>query len=101
MNIQPGEIGHIIQLAIAPAFLLTGVGTNMLVLTNRPKAASTDDHADILLLRSAEYAGAGAAMPPVPTSPQASRLLTGGTSCRGWLVGWWCALIALLPCTTS
>jgi hypothetical protein len=34
-SIQPGEIGHIIQLAIAPVFLLTGVGTNMLVLTNR------------------------------------------------------------------
>ncbi len=30
-----GEIGHIIQLSIAPVFLLTGVGTNMLVLTNR------------------------------------------------------------------
>ncbi len=35
MNIRPDEIGHIIQLAIAPVFLLTGVGTNMLVLTNR------------------------------------------------------------------
>ena len=35
MNIQPGEIGHIIQLSIAPVFLLTGVGANMLVLTNR------------------------------------------------------------------
>lgn len=35
MEIKPGEIGHIIQLAIAPVFLLTGVGTNMLVLTNR------------------------------------------------------------------
>ena len=35
MNIQPGEIGHIIQLSIAPVFLLTGIGTNMLVLTNR------------------------------------------------------------------
>lgn len=35
INIQPGEIGHIIQLSIAPVFLLTGVGTNMLVLTNR------------------------------------------------------------------
>ena len=32
---QADEIGHIIQLAIAPVFLLTGVGTNMLVLTNR------------------------------------------------------------------
>lgn len=35
MEIKADEIGHIIQLAIAPVFLLTGVGTNMLVLTNR------------------------------------------------------------------
>ncbi len=35
MNIQLGDVGHIIQLAIAPVFLLTGVGTNLLVLTNR------------------------------------------------------------------
>lgn len=35
MQIQVGDIGHIIQLAIAPVFLLTGVGTNLLVLTNR------------------------------------------------------------------
>jgi hypothetical protein len=35
MQIQLGDIGHIIQLAIAPVFLLTGVGTNLLVLTNR------------------------------------------------------------------
>ena len=35
MEIRLGEIGHIIQLASAPVFLLTGVGTNMLVLTNR------------------------------------------------------------------
>jgi uncharacterized membrane protein YkgB len=34
-TMQADEIGHIIQLAIAPVFLLTGVGTNMLVLTNR------------------------------------------------------------------
>ncbi len=33
----------------------------LLVLTTRPKA---DEGADILLLRSAEYAGAGAALPP-------------------------------------
>lgn len=32
---QAEQVGHIIQLAIAPVFLLTGVGTNMLVLTNR------------------------------------------------------------------
>lgn len=35
MNIQLGDIGHIIQLAIAPVFLLTGVGTKLTVLTNR------------------------------------------------------------------
>ncbi|MEC5216882.1 hypothetical protein RCH09_001836 [Actimicrobium sp. GrIS 1.19] len=35
MQIQLGDISHIIQLAIAPVFLLTGVGTNLMVLTNR------------------------------------------------------------------
>ena len=35
MNIQISDIGHVIQLAIAPVFLLTGVGTNLMVLTNR------------------------------------------------------------------
>ncbi|HEY5800426.1 MAG TPA: DUF2721 domain-containing protein [Burkholderiaceae bacterium] len=35
MNLQLGDIAHIIQLSIAPVFLLTGVGTNMMVLTNR------------------------------------------------------------------
>ncbi|MES2262979.1 MAG: DUF2721 domain-containing protein [Pseudomonadota bacterium] len=35
MNIQVGDIGHIIQLAIAPVFLLAGVCTDLMVLTNR------------------------------------------------------------------
>lgn len=35
MDIQLGDISHIIQLAIAPVFLLTGVGTNLAVLTHR------------------------------------------------------------------
>ena len=35
MNIQIGDVGHIIQLAIAPVFLLSGVCTNLIVLTNR------------------------------------------------------------------
>jgi len=35
MEIQIGDIGHIIQLSVAPVFLLTGVGTNLTVLTNR------------------------------------------------------------------
>jgi Protein of unknown function (DUF2721) len=35
MQIHLGEVSHIIQLSIAPVFLLTGVGTNLMVLTNR------------------------------------------------------------------
>ncbi|QJD99916.1 DUF2721 domain-containing protein [Massilia forsythiae] len=35
MNIQTNDIGHVIQLAIAPVFLLTGVATKLTVLTNR------------------------------------------------------------------
>ena len=35
MNLDLGDVSHIIQLAIAPVFLLTGVGTNLAVLTNR------------------------------------------------------------------
>jgi len=35
MNIQVSDIGHIIQLAIAPVFLLTGVATKLAVLINR------------------------------------------------------------------
>src|ERR1035437_818080 len=35
MEIHLEEISHIINLAIAPVFLLTGVGTNLMVLTNR------------------------------------------------------------------
>jgi hypothetical protein len=35
MNIQISDIGHVIQLAIAPVFLLTGVGTVLSVLITR------------------------------------------------------------------
>ena len=35
MNIQISDIGQVIQLAIAPVFLLTGVCTMLMVLTNR------------------------------------------------------------------
>jgi hypothetical protein len=35
MDIHLGDISHIIQLSIAPVFLLTGVGTKLAVLTNR------------------------------------------------------------------
>nr|WP_218131987.1 DUF2721 domain-containing protein [Undibacterium oligocarboniphilum] len=35
INLQLGDVSHIIQLAIAPVFLLTGVGTKLSVLTSR------------------------------------------------------------------
>lgn len=35
MEIQLGDVGHIIQLSIAPVFLLTGVGTKLMVLITR------------------------------------------------------------------
>lgn len=35
MNLQLGDISHIIQLAIAPVFLLSGIGPQLIVLTNR------------------------------------------------------------------
>ncbi|MGZ8287965.1 MAG: DUF2721 domain-containing protein [Telluria sp.] len=35
MDIKISDIGHVIQLAIAPVFLLTGVCTMLMVLTNR------------------------------------------------------------------
>jgi hypothetical protein len=35
MNIQTNDIGHVIQLSIAPVFLLTGVATKLTVLMNR------------------------------------------------------------------
>lgn len=35
MNLQLGDIAHIIQLAIAPVFMLSTVCTNLLVLLNR------------------------------------------------------------------
>lgn len=35
INLQLGDVSHIIQLSIAPVFLLTGVGTKLSVLTSR------------------------------------------------------------------
>ncbi|MDO8179631.1 MAG: DUF2721 domain-containing protein [Undibacterium sp.] len=35
MTLQLGDVAHIIQLSVAPVFLLAGVGTNLMVLTNR------------------------------------------------------------------
>lgn len=35
MELQLGDVGRIIELAVAPVFLLTGIGANLGVLTNR------------------------------------------------------------------
>ncbi|HJV76182.1 MAG TPA: DUF2721 domain-containing protein [Noviherbaspirillum sp.] len=57
MDIQLGNISHIIQLAIAPVFLLAGVGTNLAVLINR--LARIIDRSRILeeRMRSADATG--------------------------------------------
>lgn len=57
MDIQLGNISHIIQLAIAPVFLLAGVGTNLAVLINR--LARIIDRSRILeeRMRSSDAAG--------------------------------------------
>lgn len=52
MNIQLGNLGDIIHLSIAPAFLLVGVGTHLRVLTNR--LARIIDRCRILESRMAE-----------------------------------------------
>ncbi|MFL6674436.1 MAG: DUF2721 domain-containing protein [Massilia sp.] len=49
MNIQISDIGHLIQLSIAPVFLLTGVATKLTVLTNR--LARIIDRVRVLELR--------------------------------------------------
>lgn len=58
---QLGDISHVIQLAIAPVFVLTAVCTLLAVLTNR--LATAVDRRRVLLVRLSEldYATAGTA----------------------------------------
>src|SRR5262245_57190000 len=51
LSLQVSEIGHVIQLAVAPVFLLSGVGIILTVLTNRlarvvDRARRLEDAAD-------------------------------------------------------
>ena len=55
MDIHLTDISHIIQLAIAPVFLLTGVGTKLAVLTNR--LARIIDRSRVLEDRLSDGAG--------------------------------------------
>jgi len=54
-----GDITHVIQLAVAPVFLLTGVGTLLVVLTNRlARAVDRSRVVEKLLLESTGEAAA-------------------------------------------
>lgn len=93
MNIELGDVGQLIHLAIAPAFLLAGIGTNLMVLTNRLSRIidrarvledhlRTDDHPPYRQELSTLYA----------RSHLISRAITLSTSC-GLLI---CVVIAAL-----
>ncbi|HYD94417.1 MAG TPA: DUF2721 domain-containing protein [Noviherbaspirillum sp.] len=95
MDIQLGDISHIIQLSIAPVFLLTGVGTKLAVLTNR--LARIIDRSRVLeeRIRATEASSADAQDELRDLYRRAhliNRAITLSTSC-GLLV---CVVIAML-----
>ncbi|HEY0489258.1 MAG TPA: DUF2721 domain-containing protein [Telluria sp.] len=93
MNIQISDIGHVIQLAIAPVFLLTGVCTMLTVLVNR--LARIIDRSRVLEDRL-EIAADDSYMDELEVLDQRSHLInysiTLSTTC-GFLI---CLVIALL-----
>ena len=93
MNIQISDIGHVIQLAIAPVFLLTGVCTMLTVLINR--LARIIDRSRVLEDRL-EIAAHDSYMDELEVLDQRSHLInysiTLSTTC-GFLI---CLVIALL-----
>lgn len=96
MEIQLGDIGHTIQLAIAPVFLLTGVGTNLAVLTNRLARIIDRSRAMESRMNAPEAAGRAEAHAELETlyrrAHLINRAITLSTSC-GLLV---CVVIATL-----
>lgn len=93
MNIQISDIGHVIQLAIAPVFLLTGVCTMLTVLINR--LARIIDRSRVLEDRL-EIAADNSYMDELDVLDQRSHLInysiTLSTTC-GFVI---CLVIALL-----
>ena len=93
MNIQISDIGHVIQLAIAPVFLLTGVCTMLTVLINR--LARIIDRSRVLEDRL-EIAADDSYMDELDVLDQRSHLInysiTLSTTC-GFVI---CLVIALL-----
>lgn len=93
MNIQTNDIGHVIQLAIAPVFLLTGVATKLTVLMNR--LARIIDRTRVLKdeLRKAPSAECHEELDVLYTRWKLiNYALTGSTAC-GFLI---CVVIACL-----
>jgi hypothetical protein len=96
MNLQLGDISHIIQLSIAPVFLLTGVGTKLAVLTSR--LARIIDRSRVLeeRLKNASDVEAGETLAELYTlylrAHLINRAITLSTSC-GLLI---CSVIAAL-----
>jgi exosortase/archaeosortase len=98
MNIQISDIGHIIQLSIAPVFLLTGVATKLTVLTNR--LARIIDRTRVLedRLRAAPSAEYSEELEVLYTrSHLINYAITSSTAC-GLLV---CLVIAMLFLSTT
>jgi hypothetical protein len=86
-----GGIAHLIQLAIAPVFLLSGIGARLAVLTNRP--GRVIDRARVL---EAKLEGASTAVLPalhleLARLARRTRLIDRAITL--------CTLIALLVCT--
>jgi hypothetical protein len=86
-----GGIAHLIQLAIAPVFLLSGIGALLAVMTNRP--ARVIDRARVL---EAKLEGASTAVLPalhleLARLARRTRLIDRAITL--------CTLIALLVCT--
>lgn len=78
INLELGDVAHIIQLSIAPVFLLTGVGTLLTVLTNR--LARILDRSRIL---EEQLAGKGGVMQKPGFREELSELYE-----RGHLINW-------------
>jgi hypothetical protein len=84
-------ISHVIQLAVAPVFLLTGVGALLSVMTNR--LARVIDRARVLEARFAEFDQAARAAATAELSVLAKR-----AHLASWAINF-CTVAALLVCS--
>lgn len=73
MDIQLGDVSHIIQLAIAPVFMLSGIGTKLIVLTSR--LARIIDRSRVLEDRLSTHPGEPHALEELATLYRRSHLI--------------------------